>query len=97
MLLVLGVAALGSAVVVLVGFRPGCIVVGAAVLVAGLLRVALPERQTGMLVIRSKPLDLLTMGALGAALVVAAVVVPAHLVNPSAGVGTVVITPTPAP
>lgn len=101
MLLVLAVAAAGIVVVVLGGFRPGCIVLGAAVLLAGVLRLLLPTARMGMLAIRSKGLDLLTMLGLGAALVAAAVVVPQHLVRPSSSVGTVttgggVVTTTPS-
>jgi Protein of unknown function (DUF3017) len=76
---------LGSAVfVVLVGvgvvvaghFRIGCVLVGLGVLLAAALRALLPERRAGLLVVRNRVLDVSLLCALGAGVVVMAVVVP---------------------
>jgi Protein of unknown function (DUF3017) len=56
--------------------KRGTAVLGGALLVAGLLRAVLPTRDIGLLAVRSRAFDVLTTGALGAAIVVLTVVVP---------------------
>ncbi|MBB4686317.1 DUF3017 domain-containing protein [Amycolatopsis jiangsuensis] len=48
-------------------WREGAVLVGVALLVAGLLRAVLPVEKAGLLAIRGKVVDLLTYGALCAA------------------------------
>lgn len=66
----LGVAAAGA-------WRPGAVVMGAGVLLAGVLRLVLPARRAGLLAVRSRRLDVTLLLGLGAALVVLASSVPA--------------------
>jgi hypothetical protein len=76
LLLVLGGSATGLLVVGFDDFRPGCTLLGASVLFAAVSRAVLPVRRVGLLVVRSRPFDVLVLAAMGAALVVLAVVVP---------------------
>ncbi|WP_134731436.1 DUF3017 domain-containing protein [Amycolatopsis nivea] len=48
-------------------WREGAALVGVALLVAGVLRAVLPEERAGLLAIRGKAVDILTYGALCAA------------------------------
>ena len=57
-------------------FKSGSAVVGAAVLFGAALRLVLTERAAGLLAVRTRAIDVLTLGALGVALTVLAVVVP---------------------
>ena len=74
-LVLLGVAA-GLAIVALGPFRAGSVVIGAAVLFGTFLRALLPERTAGLLVVRSRSVDVTVMGGLGLALTVLAFIVP---------------------
>jgi hypothetical protein len=76
LLLVLGVGSGGLVTVARGGFRLGCILLGAAVLAAAVARVLLPARRVGLLVVRSRVLDVLVLLVLGLGLVVVAAVVP---------------------
>ena len=76
LLLVLAGSATALAVVAFDGFRLGCSVLGSSVLFAAVARAVLPARTVGLLVVRGRAFDVLVLGALGAALVVLAVVVP---------------------
>jgi hypothetical protein len=78
LLLVLAGAATGLALLAqdVGGFRTGTTVLAAALLLAAALRAALPTKLAGMLVVRSRVLDVLTTGALGAALLVLALATP---------------------
>ena len=58
-------------------FRRGSIVLSASVLLAAFLRLLLPEADAGMLVVRSRRVDVLTLGALGVGLTVFTFWVPA--------------------
>ena len=57
-------------------FRIGSAVLSATMLLALVLRAVLPERQAGLLVVRSRPLDLLVLGVLAVGMAVLTVVVP---------------------
>jgi hypothetical protein len=57
-------------------FRPGALLVATAVCLAGLARGLLSEARAGMLVLRSRRVDVLLYTTLGAAAVVLAIVVP---------------------
>ncbi|HWD06643.1 MAG TPA: DUF3017 domain-containing protein [Amycolatopsis sp.] len=48
-------------------WREGAVLVGVALLVGGLLRAVLPEERAGLLAIRGKVVDVVTYGALCAA------------------------------
>lgn len=65
-------AGLTVALVVLLteGIRPGGYVTGAVLALAALLRLVLPDRRAGGLVVRTKALDVLTLGGLSLAVVV---------------------------
>jgi hypothetical protein len=74
-LVLLGVAT-GLAVVAADSFRAGTVVIGCSVVLAMVLRAVLSERRAGLLAVRSKVVDVLTLGVLGCALTVLALVVP---------------------
>jgi hypothetical protein len=57
-------------------WRSGAVVVGLGVLLAGVLRLGLPARRAGLLVVRSRRLDVTMLLALGAAVLVLASSVP---------------------
>lgn len=76
LLLVLGGGALALLVVAFDGFRLGCTLLGASVGFAAVARAVLPARRVGLLVVRSRPFDVVVLTAMGAALVVLAAVVP---------------------
>jgi hypothetical protein len=71
----LGVAA-GVATVVAGAFEPGGVVMGAALLLGAVLRAALPQRRAGLLAVRSRPVDVVTLGLMGVGLVALALIVP---------------------
>ncbi len=57
-------------------FRLGSIMLGVAVVLGAALRMVLPRERAGLLAIRSRPIDLVTMYGLGIALTTVAVLVP---------------------
>lgn len=59
-------------------WRRGLTIVGAAAVLAGVLRLVLPARRAGWLVVRSRPIDVLCFGFLGLALAATAIAVPAE-------------------
>lgn len=64
-LVVMAVVGLGLAVTITIQPRPGMIIVGLALLLAAGLRLALPPRRAGWLVVRTRGLDaafLITVG-----------------------------------
>lgn len=66
---VLTVAAIGLAALILVaaGFwRRGALLIGIGVAVAAVFRLVLPDERLGILVVRSRPVDFLTMASLSA-------------------------------
>ena len=73
---VMAVVAAGLAVTALVDWRPGLVVVGLAMLLAAGLRLSLPDRQAGWLVVRSRPFDAALLLGLGFGLVALASSVP---------------------
>ena len=76
LLLVLGAGTGGLLTVALGAFRPGCILLGCGVLFAAAARALLPARRVGLLVVRSRPFDVLVLLVLGLGIVVVALVVP---------------------
>ncbi|REE98250.1 DUF3017 domain-containing protein [Thermomonospora umbrina] len=75
---VLALCGVGGALAMYAGahFRKGSALLAAGVLFGALARLVLPESQVGMLAIRKKWLDVLTMVALAVAVAVVAWVVP---------------------
>lgn len=81
---VLAVGLVGLVLMALVGwgqasedlFRPGALLVATAVCLAALARGLLSDARAGMLVLRSRRVDVLLYGALGAAAAVLAILVP---------------------
>jgi len=67
-LLVLGVSAVGLGIVIHGDWRLGVRWVGSALVLAALARLALPTRQAGMLAVRRRTVDVLTLAGVGAAL-----------------------------
>jgi hypothetical protein len=76
----LGVVLLGVVTGLLVvannSFRAGTVLVGSSVVLATVLRAVLSERRAGLLVVRSRWVDVLTLGTFGIGLTVLALVVP---------------------
>ena len=67
---------IGMVVLTFYDFRAGSIILGIAVLFGAALRTVLPHERAGLLAIRGRPIDLITMYGLGVALTTVAVVVP---------------------
>ena len=76
LVLVLAVMATGLWIVVDDHFRRGTVVFALGVCLAAVLRAALPHGSTGLLEVRSRFVDVLTLAALGGATLVAALIVP---------------------
>ncbi len=75
-LAVLALAGVGLALTVALGWQPGVVLVGLALLLAAGLRLSLPVRQAGWLVVRSRGLDAAVLLGLGFSLVVLATTIP---------------------
>jgi len=76
-LVVLAVGA-GLVLVAVDRWREGLVLVGLALLLAGALRLVLPERRLGFLVVRSRPVDVTLTFVLGFAVAVIAASLPAR-------------------
>ena len=72
-LVVCGIA-LGLVVIAAHHFRWGNLLISMSILGAGVFRLLLPTRTAGLLVVRSRFTDVLTMGLLGGSLMVLAAV-----------------------
>lgn len=72
---VLAVAAAGLALIV-VNFRLGTLIFTASVLLALVLRIVLPTRQAGLLVVRTRAVDITVLSVLAAGLLLLALLVP---------------------
>ena len=68
--------AAGLLAAVLGAWRPGLVVAGAALAVAGLLRLLLPPGRLGALAVRARPFDAVTLLAVGVALAALAIGLP---------------------
>jgi Protein of unknown function (DUF3017) len=77
LVVVLLAVAAGLLLVALGHWRVGLVVEGVALLAAAVLRLALPVRRAGFLAVRSRPVDVLLVGAAGLALTVIALAIPA--------------------
>jgi hypothetical protein len=67
----------GLVAVALNYWRTGLFLVAGALVLGALLRLVLPEREAGLLVVRSRALDVVALGLLGVGIGVLAAVVPA--------------------
>jgi hypothetical protein len=76
MMVVLGIFALGIVIVAFGRWRKGLFVVALGLLCGGFLRLVLPARRAGVLAVRSRITDVVTLAALGAAVLLLAAVVP---------------------
>lgn len=74
--LVLGGFFLGLAVLALVDFRVGALMMSVSVVFAGAMRLVLPKDTVGLLAVRSRTIDLAIYGVLGIGLTVLSLVVP---------------------
>ena len=74
--LVVGVVAVGLVLVQLSSWRTGGVVIAGAVLLAAALRLLLPVRRAGWLVVRAKAFDVSLLFVLGGALLLLAVTIP---------------------
>jgi Protein of unknown function (DUF3017) len=75
--LVLTGVAIAMVMIALDYFRRGSIVLSASVLLAAFLRLLLPDADAGMLVVRSRKVDVLTLAVLGIGLTIFTFWVPA--------------------
>ena len=73
---VLGVFSIGVLVAGLGSWRYGAVVMAAATLLAGIARMLLPRRVSGLLVVRRRWMDITILFSLGTAIGVLALVVP---------------------
>ena len=76
LLVVLVTVGCGLLLVAAERWRSGLVVMGLAVVVAGLFRLFLPLRRIGFLAVRSRPVDVTLMLATGVAVAVLAVAIP---------------------
>lgn len=74
--LVLLIVAIAVGFVAIDEFRIGSVLLAIGVLVAFVLRLVLPPARAGLLVVRSRTVDLVVLGLLGASLLVFALWVP---------------------
>ena len=74
LVVVLTAAAFGLIVVALHHFRWGNLILGGSLLLAALMRLVLPTRQAGLLAVRSRFTDALTMSLLGGSLMLLTVI-----------------------
>ena len=73
---VLVAVAVGLGMVAVEHWRRGLLVVGLALVGAGVLRLVLPVRRVGFLAVRSRPVDVVLMAGTGIALSALALAVP---------------------
>jgi hypothetical protein len=76
LLCVLAVCAVGVLVVLSNHFRRGTVLFAGGLVLAAGLRLLLPPSAAGLLAVRSRTLDVITLGALGMGVLLAALVVP---------------------
>lgn len=75
-LIALGIIVAGIVVVADDHFKRGTVIIAGGVCVAAFLRMVLPNGRAGLLRVRSRLLDVLTLALLGAGTLIAALIVP---------------------
>ncbi len=75
-LAVIALAGAGLLLGAVLDWKPGAFVLSGAMLLAGTLRLSLPERQAGWLAVRSRPVDAAVLLTLGFALAALANTIP---------------------
>ena len=75
-IVVFTVAAAGLLAVTQGFWRRGLLVVAGAMLLAAVLRLALPTRQAGLLAVRGKAVDVVVLASFGSAILLLAAIVP---------------------
>jgi hypothetical protein len=75
LLVIVGVG-IGLLLVTAEEWRSGLVVMGLALVGAGLLRLFLPVRQVGFLAVRSRPIDVALTAGVGLAVIVIALAIP---------------------
>ena len=73
---VLGATLIGLLMVVLDRWREGLLLMGMAILFAAMARAVVSEEESGMLGLRRKPIDVVTLLLLGTGLVTLSLVIP---------------------
>jgi hypothetical protein len=76
LLVVLTGIAISLVVVIVVDFRPGTVLFAASVLLAAAFRLVLTTRRAGLLVLRSRTIDVVTLTFMGVAALLLALAVP---------------------
>ncbi len=76
LLAVLVAVGVGLAMVAFEHWRRGLVVIGVALMAAGALRLLLPVRRVGFLAVRSRPIDVVLLAGVGAAVVAVALSIP---------------------
>ncbi len=77
LLAVLVAVGIGLLVVTVGHWRQGLVMIGLALVGAGVLRLLLPVRRVGFLAVRSRPTDVVLLAGAGLALTVTALTIPA--------------------
>jgi Protein of unknown function (DUF3017) len=73
--LVLGVVAVGLLRIVMYHWRDGTVLIGAALFLAAALRAVLSNEQAGLILIRTRGVDVLTYSAFGAGMIFVAMTI----------------------
>jgi hypothetical protein len=76
LLVVIVAVGVGLLLVAAERWRSGLVVMGLAMVLAGLFRLLLPVRRVGFLAVRSRPVDVALMIGVGAAVAVIALAIP---------------------
>jgi hypothetical protein len=76
LLAVLVAVGVGLLVVTFDHWRTGVVVIGLALIAAGLLRLLLPARRLGFLAVRSRPVDVALLAGTGLAITVIVLTIP---------------------
>lgn len=76
LLIVLGIVLAGLAVVADDHFLRGTVIIAAGVCVAAVLRAVVPQAHIGIMAVRTRWIDVLTLSALGGGTLIAALIVP---------------------
>lgn len=81
LILVLAVTAVGLIRIAMYHWREGTVLLGVALLIAGLLRALLPGDRVGLVAIRSRPVDVLVYGGLGVMMIAVALTITGGPLN----------------